>query len=89
MKFPRPSTRPQPASHREVARYQVVAQLGHLALGHRTAAIHDHEALADSAGEGQLLFDEQNGKLLFRVQLDQDIGNLADDVGLNTLGGLV
>src|SRR4051794_29829410 len=50
-------------SHGEVALYELVIQLRHLALSHRTTAIHNHEALPNAAREGKLLLDEQDGQL--------------------------
>src|SRR5258708_862009 len=58
--------------------------------GSDTAALVENAELArDAACERQLLLDQQHGKPLFLVQLQNDVADFVNDIGLNPFGRLV
>src|SRR3979490_838926 len=58
--------------------------------GSDTAALIENAELARHAAcERQLLLDQQHGKPFFLVQLQDDVADFVDDIGLNSFGRLV
>ena len=68
---------------------QLVAQVAHGPRSDGAAAFHEAEVGGDAAGEGELLLDEEDGEALFFVEHREHVPDLAHDVGLNALRGLV
>ncbi len=54
-----------------------------------SALVENAELAGHTAREGQLLFDEQDGEAFILVELQNDIADFVDDIGLDAFRGLI
>ena len=69
--------------------HHFIRQFPDLAGSDTAALVENAELARHAACERQLLLDQQHGKSFFRIQLQDDVANFADDIGLNPFGRLV
>src|SRR6266540_1076952 len=67
---------------------EIVGEIRDRPVGHRPPAVEDAERQRHPARERELLLDQQHGYALLGEAHD-DVADLGNDVGLDTLGGLV
>src|SRR5713226_3553725 len=69
--------------------HHLVRQLADRTGSDAAALVENAELARHAACERQLLLDQQYGKPFFLVQLQDDVADLVDDIGLNPFGWLV
>src|SRR5713226_9250810 len=69
--------------------HHLVRQLADRTGSDAAALVENRELARHAACERQLLLDQQYGKAFFLVQLQDDVADFVDDVGLNAFGWLV
>src|SRR5215510_14706405 len=69
--------------------YDIIGEIADRPGGHAASFVEDAELAGHAAREGELLLDDQNSKAGFAVQLQNNVADLVDDVGLDTFGGFI
>jgi len=69
--------------------HQFLVQFADRAAGHEPSPLHEAKPIRDPSREGELLLDEEHREALVAVEAQDDVADLGDDVGLDTLGRLI